>query len=420
MIKHNGKKMEHKMLPKIRALMAVILCAGFLLSACSLLEATQPTITSIPSSATETAITVTAAAPSRTTPATAVETATIPATALAEPTGSLIQPGAMSEIDAWLSQMSQDGDFTGSVLVAQNGEVLLSKGYGLADRQQGTPNLPQTRFRLGSVTKQFTAMAILILQQQGKLDVQDRICQYIDACPQEWQAITIHHLLTHTSGIHNFTNMLSYRWLMAKPTTPEQTMDVFNDLPLDFQPGERYKYSNSGYVVLGSIIERASGQTYEEFLQQEIFTPLKMNNTGYEHPDSGVAVGYSRTSAEKPAQFIDMSVPFAAGALYSTVEDMLLWDQALYTEQLLPRSMLELMFTKHTSMGEENASYGYGWMIMEDGERTIVQHGGGINGFRSLIVRYPEEKVLVVILSNQENTPVEEVWSSIDKQLFGD
>jgi CubicO group peptidase (beta-lactamase class C family) len=405
------------MVPKIRTFIIGILCACFILSACSLPEATQPGITSIPSSATETSTTATATA---TAPTAATAVATIPAIALAEPTGSLIQPGVMDEIEAWLTQMSQDGDFTGSVLVAQDGVVLLSKGYGLADREQGIQNTPQTRFRLGSVTKQFTAMAILILQQQGKLDVQDPICQYIDACPQAWQAITIHHLLTHTSGIHNFTNMLSYRRFMAEPTTPEQTMDVFKDLPLDFQPGERFKYSNSGYIVLGSIIERVSGQTYEAFLQQAIFTPLNMDNSGYEHPDSGVAVGYGRDSTDKSADFIDMSVPYAAGALYSTVEDMLLWDQALYTEQLLPQSMLQLMFTRHASMGEDNLSYGYGWMIMEDDQRTIFQHGGGINGFRSLIVRYPEEKVLVVILSNQENTAVEEVWSFVDKKLFGE
>lgn len=357
------------------------------------------------------------AAPSPTVTAGLPATVTLGLVSTGQPS-TLIQPGAIEEIDAWLVTQSESGDFTGSVLVAQDGEALLSKGFGLADREQNVPNTPQSRFRLGSVTKQFTAMAILILQQQGKLNVQDPICMYLDDCPEIWQAITIHHLLTHTSGIVNFTSLANYRRLMATPVTPEQNMANFKDLLLEFPPGTRHSYSNSGYIVLGNIIESAAGMIYETFLQQAIFTPLGMQDTGVEHPDSGVVVGYKRDSTTKPADFIDMSVPYAAGALYSTVEDMLLWDQALYTEQLLPRSMLDLMFTKHVSMADENLGYGYGWVIMDGGERTVVQHGGGINGFRSLIVRYPEERVLVVILSNQENTRMDELWSSMESKLF--
>jgi CubicO group peptidase (beta-lactamase class C family) len=237
--------------------------------------------------------------------------------------------GIVSQIDTYVNGLVDDGTFSGSVLVAQNGEVVLTEGYGLADREQNRPNTPQTKFRLASITKQFTAMAVLILQEQGKLHVQDPICQYLSLCPAAWEAITIHHLLTHTSGIPSFTSFPDYVTSRATPSSPGQTFGRFKDMPLDFQPGEKWSYSNSGYIVLGLIIEQASGKSYEEFLHHNIFVPLQMNNSGYDHNDGSLAIGYSGGIGQwRTAPYIDMSIPYAAGGLYATVEDMYRWDQA--------------------------------------------------------------------------------------------
>ncbi|HSL45600.1 MAG TPA: serine hydrolase domain-containing protein [Anaerolineales bacterium] len=331
-----------------------------------------------------------------------------------------------SEIDAYLNARADRDAFSGSVLIAQDGEILLSKGYGFADREQKIPNDPQTRFRIGSVTKQFTAMAILILQIQGKLNVQDRICAYLSECPAAWEEITIHHLLTHTSGIPNFTNFADYRKTRATPSPPEETIHRFENKPLDFQPGERWNYSNSGYILLGLIIEQAASQSYETFLQKNIFTPLKMTSSGYDHNRNDLAVGYKDRSHK--ADFADMSIPFAAGGLYSTVEDMYQWDQALYREQLVPQAVLDEMFAPHAAIpksfsmvtGSSESAYGYGWMIGKEDNRRIIEHGGGIEGFASIITRYPDNHTTIIILSNQQNNRVDSIRAEITKRLFRD
>lgn len=361
--------------------------------------------------------TVTAAPP---TPTSSPPTSTPP-----PPTATpiVIPAKVISDIDTWLGQISQDGGFTGAVLIAHQGEVLLSEGYGLADRDQNIPNTPQTRFRLGSITKQFTAMAILILQTQGKLSVQDRICDYIVDCPSAWEAITIHRLLVHTSGIPDFTALPDYRSTRATPSPPEQTITRFKDLPLDFPPDLGWRYSNSGYVLLGYIIEQVSGQSYEAFLQEYIFDPLNLSNTGYDHNANGLAVGYNDKYSNLPADFIDMSIPFAAGALYSTVEDLYAWDQALYTDQLISQDELEQMFYPQAVIpnGDEVwATYGYGWFIGTEYGRTIIFHAGGIEGFSTIIARYPEDQVTFIVLSNQALQNVDFIRGILSKKVFGD
>ncbi len=290
-----------------------------------------------------------------------------------------IDPDAIARVDAMLAQMAQDGTFTGSVLMAQGGGVLLSQGYGLADRAKGTPNTPQTRFRLGSITKQFTAMAILILQSQGKLTVQDPICAYIPGCYPAWKDITIHHLLTHTSGLSSrlWPELVRADRIAATSSRPVQTLALFQDLPLDSRPGEQFAYNNAGYVLLAHIIEQVSGQSFEAFLQQAIFTPLGMRNTGYEQRSSGLAAGYADAQSTAPQlPFASMSISDGSGLLYSTVEDLLLWDQALYTERLLPRAELGHMFAP--IIQETNVAgfaYGYGWYVGEDHGRGWVMEG---------------------------------------------
>jgi len=322
-----------------------------------------------------------------------------------------------SEIDIYLNSLVHIGSFSGSVLIARNGEVLLTKGYGFADREHKISNTPQTKFRLGSITKQFTAMAIIILEAQDKLDVQDPICKYLTECPEAWETITIHHLLTHTSGIPNFTDFPDYSRTSATPSPPEETIDRFQDEPLDFQPGERWSYGNSGYILLGHIIERVSSQSYEEFLQENIFTPLQMTNTGYDHNQDDLAVGYK--SIFSKADFIDMSIPYSAGGLYSTVEDLYKWDQAFYTKQLLPQDYLDQIFAAHVAIpNSDGMAYGYGWMVgLEDG-RQIITHGGGIEGFVTNIARYPQDKTVIIILSNQQYTSIGIIQPELAKKVF--
>ncbi len=341
------------------------------------------------------------------------------ATESPSPSPTPASEGLTSEIDKLLTSHTENETFTGAVLVARNDEILLSQGYGWADRDNQTPNSPQTKYRLGSVTKQFTAAAILILQTQGKLDVQDRICSHLSECPDSWHEITIHHILTHTAGIPNLTDFPNYKTFKAIPTTPEQTIARFKDKPLDFQPGKKWNYSNSGYVLLGYLIEQVSGQSYEMFLHQNILDPLQMTSTGYDHQDGNLAIGYTGVSShwEKPAD-IDMSLPYAAGGLYSTVEDLYRWDQALYTEQLLSKESLDLMFTPYVKTRFPGLSYGYGWFVGRMNNHQAVSHGGGIDGFVTEIRCYIADEVTIIILSNRQTTNVPQIADQIAEVVF--
>ena len=340
------------------------------------------------------------------------------ATESSPPSPTLVLEKAASKIDKSLNYFTKWGTFTGAVLVARNGEVLLSQGYGLADRDKNLPNTPQTKYRLGSITKQFTAMAILILQARDKLNVQDFICSYIPECPVAWQDITIHHLLIHTSGIPNITNFPDFQAIKATPSPPLQTIARFKDKPLDFQPGEQWSYSNSGYILLGYIIEQASGQSYEAYLEENIFEPLQMTNSGYDHNDGSLATGYTGFYAnwEKP-DYIDMTLPYSAGGLYSTVEDLYRWDQALVTEQLVSQELLDLMFTPHVKMDNE-LSYGYGWVVGELNHHQVAAHGGGIEGFVTEIRRYPDDDVTIIVLSNRDTTNTANMSDQIARAVF--
>ncbi len=234
-----------------------------------------------------------------------------------------------AKVDEYMQAVVRANNFTGSILVARNGQPIISKGYRMANFETGTPNTPQTKFRLGSVTKQFTAMAVMMLQEQGKLSVNDSICKYLADCPALWQPITIRNLLTHTSGIPSYTDFPNFMQTIGTRTAPSALVETFRNKPLEFAPGEKYKYNNSGYHLLGLVIERASGKSYADFLQENIFAPLAMRDTGY---DSNQAIIKNRASGYAQqgdglanALYIDMSIPFSAGALYSTTEDMLRW-----------------------------------------------------------------------------------------------
>lgn len=327
-----------------------------------------------------------------------------------------------SKVEKYLNVAVETGKFSGAILIARDGKVLMSKGYGLASRELNVPNTPQMKFRIGSLTKQFTAMAVMILQERGKLSVRDSVCKYVPDCPQGWAEITVHHLLTHTSGIQDLLSFPDFRQTMALPSPVAQTVERFKNKPLDFKPGTKFKYSNSGYVLLGYIIERVSGQSYEAYLQENIFEPLKMSNSGNDHNDLIIknrAAGYvKRDGAIINAPYIDMSIPTGGGSLYSTVEDLFLWDQGLYTEKLVTKKSLAAMFTPYTTADWGDGA-AYGWFIGKDkSNHEYMGFLGGINGFAAHIMRYPKEKALVVVLSNFSFAPVTDIESDLADIVF--
>lgn len=323
-----------------------------------------------------------------------------------------------ARVDEYLNGLTRENRFSGSILIARDGRVIVSKGYGMANYETDVPNTTQTKFRLGSITKQFTAMAVMMLQERGKLSVQDSVCKYVAECPAAWQPVTIHHLLTHTSGIWSFTNTPDYRKTMTLPSTVMETIARFKDKPLEFAPGERWNYSNSGYVLLGHLVEKISGQSYEAFLRENIFEPLKMTNTGYDKPDVILkhrAAGYTVwTGRLLNAPYLDMTIPHAAGALYSTAEDLYLWDQALYTEKLVKQKTLDAIFTPVKD------NYGYGFSIEKRFGLKNISHGGGINGFTTFFSRFPEEKATVIVLGNLEGVSTGQVASKLAQFTLSD
>jgi CubicO group peptidase (beta-lactamase class C family) len=288
--------------------------------------------------------------------------------------------------------------FMGAVLVAKDGKIVLSKGYGSANLEWNIPDTPTTKFRLGSMTKQFTAAAILLLEERGKLKVEDPVKKYIADAPAAWDKVTIYNLLTHTSGIPSFTGFPEYHAMEATPMTPEKLVALFRDKPLEFQPGEKWNYSNSGYVLLGYLIEKISGQTYQNFVQQNFFTPLSMNDSGY---DVNAAIIPRRAAGYTPSRegihnagYIDMTIPFSAGALYSTTEDLLKWEQGLLGGRVLQPTSLKKMTTPFKQ------DYGFGLFVEDVGGHKRIAHDGGIEGFNTSMAYYPDDKLTVIALSN--------------------
>jgi len=327
------------------------------------------------------------------------------------------------QIDELMRRYVDNGQFNGTVLAEDNGKVIFKKGYGLANMEWDTPNKPDTKFRLGSLTKQFTSMLIMQLVEQGKLKLEGKITDYLTDYPKAaGDKITIHHLLTHTSGIPNYTDLPDYRTYERTRFKPADLIKKFSELPLTFEPGSAFAYSNSGYVLLGAIIEKVTGKPYEKVLQENIFTPLQMLNTGYDMSYKILpnrASGYQRWNlVYENAPYIDMSIPYAAGALYSTVEDLALWDQALYTDKLLSASPKAILFTPYKN------GYAYGWGV---GKRQVGQlkdsievmnHQGAVNGFATSLIRIPKNRQLVVLLDNTGTTNLSAVQNDIIKILY--
>ena len=314
--------------------------------------------------------------------------------------GAVYAQDTGARMDDVLSSAASQKRFMGTALVARGGKIILEKGYGMADIELEVPNTPDRKFRLGSITKQFTAAAIMQLQERGKLSVSDLACKFIDDCPEAWKAVTIHHLLSHTSGIPSYTSMPEFPkpQFMRLPLKPLEILMLTRNKPLDFQPGEGYLYDNTGYLFLGCIIEKVTGGSYAKYLQTHIFEPLGMKNSGYDDTRAilkGRAKGYSiGPQGLRNADYLDMSLPHAAGALYSTVRDLYLWDRALYTEKVVSKKSYDSM----TRVVRRD--YGYGLGLAPAFNRKQVAHGGGIHGFSSWIGRFPDDDAVVIVLSN--------------------
>ena len=325
----------------------------------------------------------------------------------------------VARIDRMIEARTAAGQFMGSVLIAKNGKTLLSKGYGQASLADNIPNTPATKFRLGSVTKQFTAASILLLEEQGKLKVEDPIKKYMPDAPAAWDSITFFHLLTHTSGIPNYTSFPEYRSTEAVTQTPTEVVGRFRDKPLNFTPGASWEYSNSGYVLLGYLIEKISGETYGKFVHDNLFAPLGMKDSGYDSSTekiAGRAVGYTPgPGGPMVAPFVDMSIPFSAGALYSTTQDMLRWEQGLFGGKVLKPSS----FAKMTTPFKNNYAMGVG---VAPGPKSgkVISHSGGIEGFNTKVTYITADTLTIIVLANLNGVAADEISADIQKVAYNE
>ncbi|MBT8397905.1 MAG: beta-lactamase family protein [Gemmatimonadetes bacterium] len=320
---------------------------------------------------------------------------------------------AQSQADR-LASVLAESDLSGAVIITKGGSTVFSAGYGLANKELDVPNTPETKFRIGSITKQFTAMSILILQDRGLLDVRDPVGDHVAHVPDSWRSLTIHQLLTHTSGIMHSWALPGFEETMAVPTTLDETLERFFDEPLVFEPGTDFVYSGVGYFLLAKTIEVVSGTPYEEFLSSEIFEPLGMRDTGADRPETVLlhrASGYERadSGAAQNAPDIFMPILTGGGNLYSTVQDLARWDRALTERALVSERAYEAMYRP------ERGGYAYGWRVQQIEGREVLSHSGGVPGFQAVNFRIPAEEIDVVILSNV--TPGR--WGSVVPELFG-
>lgn len=291
----------------------------------------------------------------------------------------------------------------GVFLITQNGKYLYRKAFGKANLELNVNMTPDHVFQIGSMTKQFTAIAILMLEQQGKLNVNDPVSQYIKDYPNG-DKITIHHLLTHTSGIKDFTKIKSLPSIAQKDMKPEEMVNFFKNEPVDFAPGEKFDYNNSGYVVLGYIIELVSGTSYEDFIKKNIFDKVGMNYSYYASDRKVIpqrAYGYhKKEQGFVNKTVISFSIPFSSGSLMSTADDMLKWQQALNQNLLLNSKEAQKAFQKYNLNNGEEFTYGYGWHLKDINGIPDREHGGSVFGFKSMGVYIPSEDIYVIGLSN--------------------
>ncbi|MBQ4822841.1 serine hydrolase [Aquimarina sp. MMG016] len=307
-----------------------------------------------------------------------------------------------TQLDKLFSEKYKTDTPGAAVIVAKKGEIIYHKAFGLSNMELGTPMKSDNVFEIGSITKQFTSVAILMLLEQGKLNIEDEITKFIPDYPTNGKKITIHHLLNHTSGIKSYTSM-NLTEIARKDMTPTELIDYFKNEPMDFDPGEEWGYNNSGYILLGYIIEKVSGKTYEDFIEQDIFKPLGMNNSYYGHKGEVIknrASGYQKKEDYVNSDYLSMTLPYAAGSLMSTVEDLYKWQKGLNANTLVKKETLQKAFQNTKLNNGTPTYYGYGWTVNEINNTPTIEHGGGIFGYTSYGIYIPEKDTYIATLTN--------------------
>jgi CubicO group peptidase (beta-lactamase class C family) len=320
-------------------------------------------------------------------------------------------PSLKAQLDRW----GGSGQFTGGILVARGDEVLVRQVHGFADLSQGAPLQLNSRFRLASISKQFTAAAILRLQDEGVLSTHDPLCKWIQPCPAAWEPIRLYHLLSHTSGVPDLMARPAWGIRRVTPATPEELTEESRQYGLQFEPGTKARYNNAGYNLLGAVVEKAAGMPLHDYLQQAFFKPLGMADTGYDDGMSDVVMGYANLGGGGPSPQPDanVSIIFAAGALYSTLDDLLVWERALHRGQLLTPRSYAMMIADHApgttppERGRQRRDWGFGLFVNSIGQRVSpafmdrqIFHTGSWSGFRNLMTYQPDDDVTVIVLSN--------------------
>lgn len=299
-----------------------------------------------------------------------------------------------------------------TALIAINGKVVYRDAVGLADMELQVPMRSDMVFEIASITKQFTAVAILMLAEQGKLSLSDSVTRFIPDYPTQNKLITIHHLLTHTSGIRSYTDMPGLNLIMRDDYTPIELIDYFKNEPMDFLPGDKYRYNDSGYILLGRIIELISGNSYANFIESMIFKPLGMSDSYYASNSKVIpkrAKGYQHKDTVVNADYLSKTLPYAAGSLMSTVDDLYKWNRAIRSNTLISASSKAKAFTNHKLNNGENTNYGYGWEVSALNKSVKISHSGGIIGYVTNSIYLPEDDVFVAVFTNcncLENEPV--------------
>jgi len=329
-----------------------------------------------------------------------------------------------ADFDKILSaQFKSDGPGC-AALVAYKGEIIYKKAFGLANIENSVPMNADMIFRIGSITKQFTAIAILRLMEQGKLNLQDELTKYIPDYPVNGKKITIEHLLTHTSGIKSYTGMEEFNAaVQGKDMKVEELIAFFKNQPMDFDPGTNWRYNNSGYVLLGAILEKITGKPYGEYIEETIFKPLGMKNSLY---GSNSKIIPNRASGYDPdktgirnASYLSMTLPYAAGSLMSSVEDLYKWNRALRSNQLVKKETLEKAFTGYKLQSGRNIHYGYGWSVGDIGNHRVIEHSGGIPGYLSDALYAPEDDIFIAVLSNCTCNPPDGLLQKMTASVLG-
>lgn len=305
-------------------------------------------------------------------------------------------------VTTYMTYSEKFDQFGGVILVARNGQPIFQRAYGMANYEMNVPNTLDSKFRIGSVSKTFTAAAIMKLNEQKKLNIDDPICNYIENCPVSWKAITIRHLLVHTSGLANYTNLLEAKGdFLLVPHSHKEVIDLFRNKPLESEPGMKYNYNNSGYYLIGIIIEKVTGKTCETYFKETFFNPLQLKNTGFDKSETLIpnrASGYRLTNDNvlENTYYINMENSFAIGGLYSTASDLLLWDKAFHNNQIFLQSTLQNIFSK-----DKVSPYGLGWVVDSIGNCHRYYHDGGITDFSASLQHLTENQLTVIAISNK-------------------